>query len=425
MREYFAEILDSLRKNRLRTALTGFSIVWGILMFTVLLGLSNGLRNGILDQFGSQLINSGEVSAGYTSESFNGYSKYTQVVMTEKDMDMLRHDFSAYIDNITAISYSISSDTIRVGKFQTIAGINASMPEYLKISGEKIRYGRNLNSTDEREGRKNVVIDNMTAKSLFPDSNPVGEYIDIKGIPFRIVGVINERSEQWWSSPRIYIPLSTGGRMFNSNKLPIHTIFYTFRDGITPDNIIEFEQKAKARLLALHGLSPHDRSAFWLNNVQENMKELNKVISILNIFIWIIGCGTLAAGVIGISNIMIVIVKERTTEIGIRKSIGASPGSIVRMILFEAITITALFGYIGMFIGVAVMEAASKYITLKSMEAFEDLQKGMSMIKDPTLDMSIILSATIILIVAGLLAGYIPAKRAARIKTIDALRGEK
>lgn len=424
MKEYLAEILDSLRKNRLRTFLTGFAIVWGILMFTVLLGLSNGLRNGILQSFGSQLINSGSIEGGYTSENYGGFSRYRQVMMDERDLRMLETEFGDYIENLTVYSFGIHRDTLFNGQHSAIVLVNATMPEYLRISGKKTVAGRGLNRIDEEEGRKHIILDYAVARNLFPDTDPVGSHLELGGVSFQVVGVLEKPKERWSGNPKVYIPLSTAGRLFNQNRPPISTVYYTFRDGIGTEEITAFEQAAKKRLLELHGYSPDERWAFWIQNIFSMRKELDKVISILNLFIWIIGCGTLAAGVIGVSNIMIVIVKERTTEIGIRKSIGATPGSVVRMILFEALTITTLFGYLGMFLGVAVMEAAGDFITRKSAETMKIT--GMeSLIQDPTLELSIILSATIILIVSGLLAGYLPARRAARIKTIDALRGIK
>lgn len=418
MRELFAEIFESLSKNKLRTALTGFSVAWGIFMLVVLLGSGNGLKNGMLANFGTQMINSGRIYAGYTTISVNGFNRYRPVRMENEDIDMIKEEFSDYVKHISAANW-FSSVTAKEGDMTITTSINGITPDYTKMLGYEILHGRDINPLDIRKKRKVTVVDQNMVRILFKGENPVGRTLMLDNIPFKIVGVTDTGYNGSW--PDVHIPLSTGQLIYSKGDEKISTATFVFNDNIKEKDVAVFEQALRARLNRKYGFSQHDMSTFYIYNNMEDYKSVMTVFLGLNMFIWIIGIGTLMAGVVGVANIMLVTVRERTSEIGIRKALGASPRSVVMMIIAEAIVITGLFGYTGMCAGVGVMEAVNSYLLSHPAETggeFSDVQ----MFQNPTLDITIVLSATAVLIIAGIIAGYMPARRAAEVKTIDALR---
>lgn len=240
-------------------------------------------------------------------------------------------------------------------------------------------------------------------------------------IPYKVVGVLKTDKFSTW--PRIYIPLSTGQTIYSKGDEKLTEATFVFQDDVKEEQIPVFEQALRTRMSKKYGFSPDDMSVFYVWNNMEGYKSVMTVFRALTIFIWMIGIGTLMAGIVGVANIMLVTVRERTFEIGIRKALGASPRSVVMMILAEAVVITALFGYVGMCAGVGVMEGVNQYLISSVEEADPgDIFSSISFFQDPTLDLSIVVSATAVLVVAGVIAGYIPARRAAKVKTIDALR---
>ena len=421
MRELLSEIFESLRQNRLRTMLTGFSVAWGIFMLVVLLGSGNGLKNGLMANFGSQMINSGSIYGGYTTISYGGFNMYRQVYLRNEDLDIILSEFGDYVKDISAQSW-YSSVTARYGDMTITAGVDGVTPELASMLGEAMLYGRYVNALDMKARRKVAVVDENIVKVLFKGNNPVGETLMMNNVPYKIIGVLKTDKFSTW--PSICIPLSTGQLIYSKGDEKLSEATFVFHDDITEDDVPHFEQALRARMSAKYGFSPDDMSVFYIWNNMESYKSVMTVFRALTIFIWMIGIGTLLAGIVGVANIMLVTVRERTFEIGIRKALGASPRSVVGMILAEAIVITALFGYIGMCAGVGVMEGVNQYLISSSAEASDSdsIFSSISIFQNPTLDLSIVISATAVLVIAGVIAGYIPARRAARVKTIDALR---
>ena len=420
MRELLGEIFESLKQNRLRTVLTGFSVAWGIFMLVVLLGSGNGLKNGLMSNFGSQMINSGSIYGGYTTISYGGFNLYRQVYMRNEDLDIIMDEFGDYVKDISAISW-YNSNTARYGEMTITAGIDGVTPELGPMLGEEVLNGRYINSIDMQLRRKTAVVDENIVKVLFKEKNPVGETLMMGNIPYKVVGVLKTDKFSTW--PRIYIPLSTGQTIYSKGDEKLTEATFVFQDDVKEEQIPVFEQALRTRMSKKYGFSPDDMSVFYVWNNMEGYKSVMTVFRALTIFIWMIGIGTLMAGIVGVANIMLVTVRERTFEIGIRKALGASPRSVVMMILAEAVVITALFGYVGMCAGVGVMEGVNQYLISSVEEADPgDIFSSISFFQDPTLDLSIVVSATAVLVVAGVIAGYIPARRAAKVKTIDALR---
>jgi len=420
MRELLGEIFESLKQNRLRTVLTGFSVAWGIFMLVVLLGSGNGLKNGLMSNFGSQMINSGSIYGGYTTISYGGFNLYRQVYMRNEDLDIIMDEFGDYVKDISAISW-YNSNTARYGEMTITAGIDGVTPELGPMLGEEVLNGRYINSIDMQLRRKTAVVDENIEKVLFKGKNPVGETLMMGNIPYKVVGVLKTDKFSTW--PRIYIPLSTGQTIYSKGDEKLTEATFVFQDDVKEEQIPVFEQALRTRMSKKYGFSPDDMSVFYVWNNMEGYKSVMTVFRALTIFIWMIGIGTLMAGIVGVANIMLVTVRERTFEIGIRKALGASPRSVVMMILAEAVVITALFGYVGMCAGVGVMEGVNQYLISSVEEADPgDIFSSISFFQDPTLDLSIVVSATAVLVVAGVIAGYIPARRAAKVKTIDALR---
>ena len=421
MRELLSEIFESLRQNRLRTMLTGFSVAWGIFMLVVLLGSGNGLKNGLMANFGSQMINSGSIYGGYTTISYGGFNMYRQVYLRNEDLDIILSEFGDYVKDISAQSW-YSSVTARYGDMTITAGVDGVTPELASMLGEAMLYGRYVNALDMKARRKVAVVDENIVKVLFRGNNPVGETLMMNNVPYKIIGVLKTDKFSTW--PSICIPLSTGQLIYSKGDEKLSEATFVFHDDITEDDVPHFEQALRARMSAKYGFSPDDMSVFYIWNNMESYKSVMTVFRALTIFIWMIGIGTLLAGIVGVANIMLVTVRERTFEIGIRKALGASPRSVVGMILAEAIVITALFGYIGMCAGVGIMEGVNQYLVSSSAGASDSdsIFSSISIFQNPTLDLSIVISATAVLVIAGVIAGYIPARRAARVKTIDALR---
>ena len=420
MRELLGEIFESLKQNRLRTVLTGFSVAWGIFMLVVLLGSGNGLKNGLMSNFGSQMINSGSIYGGYTTISYGGFNLYRQVYMRNEDLNIIMDEFGDYVKDISAISW-YNSNTARYGEMTITAGIDGVTPELGPMLGEEVLNGRYINSIDMQLRRKTAVVDENIVKVLFKGKNPVGETLMMGNIPYKVVGVLKTDKFSTW--PRIYIPLSTGQTIYSKGDEKLTEATFVFQDDVKEEQIPVFEQALRTRMSKKYGFSPDDMSVFYVWNNMEGYKSVMTVFRALTIFIWMIGIGTLMAGIVGVANIMLVTVRERTFEIGIRKALGASPRSVVMMILAEVVVITALFGYVGMCAGVGVMEGVNQYLISSVEEADPgDIFSSISFFQDPTLDLSIVVSATAVLVVAGVIAGYIPARRAAKVKTIDALR---
>ena len=419
MRELLLEIWTSVRHNKLRTFLTGFSVAWGIFMLVILLGSGNGLKNGVLANFDDYATNSIDLGGGQTSKPWMGYEKGRRIRMRNSDLEILRREFPE-VEEVAANSW-FSGHKATYGREFTQVWLHGSLPKVQQIEGIKLSAGRFINEADVKNYRKVIVIDEPMRRILFKGADPVGKQIKVGGLVFTVIGI--EKGDAQRNNSSCHIPLTTGQLMYKGNDPIVNNAIITVRGIDTDEQMEDFEKRLISRLAAEHHFAPDDRSAIWIDNTLERYKNMMVVFGGINLFVWIIGLGMLLAGIVGVSNIMLVTVTERTAEFGIRKALGAKPSSIIRLILTESVLITAAFGYLGMVLGVAVMEAGNYLLNRMPSQQAEG---GMNPVfLDPTLDLGVAVSATVVLVVAGLIAGYIPAYRAAQLKTIDALRYNK
>ncbi len=417
MRELLLEIWTSMRRNKLRTFLTGFSVAWGIFMLVILLGSGNGLKNGVLSNFGNYAVNSINLYGGRTSKAYKGYQKGRRIRMRNSDLEILRREFPE-IDQVAANAWYNTQTVTYNGEF-TSAFPCGSLPNTAAIEGIKLSAGRFIDEIDIAQRRKTMVIDEPMRRVLFKGADPLGKQIELGGSMFTVIGI--QQGDAQRNSSVCYIPLTTGQLVFKANDPEVNNIIITVQGIKTDETMANFEKRLLRRLAAEHRFAPDDKSAIWIDNTMEQYKNIMVVFAGINLFVWIIGLGTLLAGIVGVSNIMLVTITERTAEFGIRKALGAKPVRIIRLILTESVCITAAFGYMGLVSGVAIMEIVNRYLVTPQQTADGTL----SIFLDPTLDLGVAVSATIVLVAAGLIAGYVPARRAARLKTIDALRYNK
>jgi len=408
------EILNTIRKNKLRTFLTGFSIAWGIFMLMILLGSGNGLKNGVTENFASESKNVISLWPGRTSIATEGLQKGRRIRFDDQDVNMLENQF----DNISTISPAVWKYARLSYKNDHVSyELNGVMPYYNILQSISIGkgQGRFINEIDQQEKRKVIVLEKSIVETLFKHENPIGKYVNADNIPFQVIGVY-ERSNPWRNA-ETYIPFSTAQMLYN---LPnYYELSFEAKGLNTLEENMEYEKQLRSRFARLHSYDPKDNRALWIWNRMEQYLETMQIFGGINLFIWIIGIGTLIAGIVGVSNIMLISVKERTREFGIRKAIGATPFSILRLVVMESILITTLFGYIGLVGGVAVTETINYFMQQNAAGS-----GGMVIFKNPTVDMGIAVSATVVLIIFGVLAGYFPARKAVKIKPIEALRFE-
>lgn len=412
------EILATIKKNKMRTFLTGFSVAWGIFMLMILLGSGNGLSNGVSENFMRNAINAMWLWSGETSIPYQGMKEGRQIRFTNADYEIIK-DLPG-IEN-TSGRYYINGNTFSYGsEYGSYTAITCH-PDLMNVESIEIVEGRFVNEIDIKQSRKSVVLGKDIYDALFKDKEAIGEYVRVNNIPFKVVGICKESGGT--RHRNAYIPVTTGQKVFNgSNRL--HNFALTI-DAKTLEESQAMETKVRETLARKHKFDATDRSAMGSYNKLEDVIETMKIFQAINIFIWIIGIGTLIAGVVGVSNIMLIIVKERTKEIGIRKAIGASPRSVIGLILLESVLITTIAGYIGLVLGAGLMEGINFIVEQQyAASAATNSGNGETLFRNPTVDLNVAMMATLLLIIAGTVAGYIPAKRAARIKPIEALRDE-
>ncbi len=410
----WAEIFSTIRKNKLRTFLTGFSISWGIFMFCILLCAGNGLRNGMVSGFGSRSVNSVQYWGRSTSKPYKGLRDNRPIKLDSKDVDLIRNQVPE-ADEITPMIFTDVATSYQINS--TNCSFNGVSPEYQKINGIKIidSQGRFINAIDIKEKRKVAVVNKRIREVLFNDEDPVGKMFIAGGLGYTVIGVFEEQS--WGNDQKAYIPFSTAQMLYNGGW-GIHDISFTVKNLTTEEENEAFEQDFRKKLSILHIYDPEDKRAIGIWNQLQNYLQFVGIFNGISAFIWIIGVGTLIAGIIGISNIMLITVRERTREIGIRKALGAKPSSILGNIIMESIFITSLFGYFGMFLGVGLGEIVSTILASPGMEEISQA------IKDPTIDVKVAFMAMIVLIISGLLAGYFPALKAVKISAVEAMKAE-
>jgi putative ABC transport system permease protein len=409
------EIFATIKKNKMRTFLTGFSVAWGIFMLMILLGSGNGLSNGVASNFMTEAVNAMWIWNGKTSIAHEGMKTGRNIQFHNEDQDLVQKVPGV---GVTSGRFYLGNTRYSYGKESGDYSTVTCHPQLLEVENLKIEKGRFINQIDIQQNRKVIVLGADIKTALFKDAEAIGEYVNINRIPFKVVGVCLEPGSS--KSRNAYMPLSTAQMIFNgSNRL--NNLALTI-NAHTLEESKAIEEQIRNVLAKQHKFDPKDESAIGLNNKLENYIQTMKIFQAINIFIWIIGIGTLIAGIVGVSNIMLIVVKERTKEIGIRKAIGASPSSVIGLILLESIMITTIAGYVGLVLGTGLMELINYAMVQSATPAAAD--QGDTLFLNPTVDFGIAVSATLLLIVAGAIAGYIPAKRAASIKPIVALRDE-
>jgi putative ABC transport system permease protein len=401
------EIYSTIRKNKLRTFLTGFSVAWGIFMLIILLGSGYGLENGVRKEFEGDAENTLWVNQGVTSVAYKGYKPGRFIQFTNADYDQTKNveDVEYISGRFTIWENNTLSYKNEYGSFD----IFCSHPGYGKVENLEPIKGRFLNDIDVEEFRKVTAIGKLVDDALFKGEDPLGKYIKVAGIPFKVVGVFDDPGGDRDLS-RIYIPISTAQMVYNrGNRLG--TMSMTVGDA-SMERSEEMVEEIRNDLAKRHHFDPADQRAVFIWNNVENYTRFMRLFANIRLFIWVIGIGTIIAGIVGVSNIMMIVVKERTKEIGIRKSMGATPTSIIGLVLQESIIITAFAGYVGLVLGVGLLELISN--NLPSTDYFAN----------PEINISVAIGATLILILAGAIAGFVPARKAAAVKPVIALRDE-
>ncbi|MCB0787573.1 MAG: ABC transporter permease, partial [Flavobacteriales bacterium] len=403
---------DTIGKNKLRTVLTGFSVFWGIFMLIILLGAGRGLRNGFEYDFKNTAINSISIWGGETSIPYKGLPSNREIQLTMQDLEALRN-------GVPGVQYLSGEYRLWRGRSQLNYGknygnftIKGIQPEYQMLESQVITQGRFINEVDQKEARKVIVIAQDAKEALFKEEEALDQWVQVNGIPFEVVGMYAFESggRGQNESSAVFIPLSAAQRVFNAQNL-VDRIVFSFSENTLVGSKMA-EERAVNILSRRHSFDPSDERALWLNNNVENASTFNKVFAGISGFLWIIGIGTIIAGIVGVSNIMLIVVKERTREIGVRKALGATPANVIGQVLLEAIFVTSVAGYMGLVCGVGLLEWIGGKIP------------GSEMFRDPEVDLSIAVYATLVLVAAGTFAGLIPARRAAAIRPIEALRDE-
>lgn len=420
MRDILTEIWATAQHNKLRTTLTGFAVAWGIFMLIFLLGAGNGLINATQKSSNRYLNTSMVIFGGQTSKAHKGLKEGRRIELNDRDMEITEERFSDNVEEVGA-ELDHGNTTMSHGKEYTAANISGVYPNDYIINKRDMIYGRFINKMDIRDRRKSIVISDDMAKELSPTGNVadmLGEIVRIEDLAFRIVGIYQVDKSMMGTDA--FIPFTTYRTIYNVGDKTGNIVF-SFKGLETEQQNEAFEQRYRANLNGNHGAAPDDEEAVWIWNRFTQALQMNTGMGMLRTALWIVGIFTLLSGIVGVSNIMLITVKERTHEFGIRKAIGATPWSILRLIIIESIIITTFFGYIGMVLGIAANEYMNA--TIGNMK----VDSGMfttTMFVNPTVGLDVCINATLLMVVAGTIAGLIPARKAARVRPIEALRAE-
>ena len=411
--DQWQEILQAIQANKVRTFATAFGVFWGILMLILLLGAGQGLQNGVQRNMLLDAINSIWVIPARTSMAYQGMPAGRQHPFLEEDLESVAENMEG-IDLMSPENQLVGEFDVKYGNRATSFPVFGADSEYFGIKvSQKIINGRSINPLDDAQRRKVCIIGEQAASVIFEEGvDPVGKYLQIKGVNFRIVGVFSFESSAMEQAQRIYIPFSTFQGIFNTSR-EVTLFAVTTAEGFSGTeleaDIIKFLKQRQA-------VHPDDNGAYFTHNQEEQHRNVSKLFLAIKIFIWLVGLGTLTAGIVGVSNVMIIIVRERTREIGVRKALGATPASVVGMILQESVFITTIAGYSGLVLGVLLLEGINTALVAMG----GDLQ----FFNRPQIDVRVALAALAILVGAGALAGLVPALKAARVKPAEALRNE-
>ena len=402
------EIFQSMGKNKLRTILSGFTITFAILLFTILLGMGNGLKNTFAGFFSRDAENAMFIQPNRTTKAYRGFQNGREIKFTNEDIDFVAKNYGDKIvslirRNRTHVDFSYKNERDDYELVAVDPGI-----QFLEMSTPF--KGRFINELDIKKKSKVIAIGRMVEQDLFPKGiSAVGKYIDVGGLAYKVVGVFTDPGGD--NEERLnYIPITTFQSIYGNNQ-DVHQINLLYNKKLSTEEAIAFGNRMVRDLKDRHDVAPNDQRAIRNTNRAEGIQATGQVSGALDMIVILISIGTLIAGIVGISNIMVYIVKERTKELGIRKALGATPKSIIMMIMFEALFITSIAGYIGLLIGTGVVKLMGPSL-------------AQYFISDPNVDTGIVIFATILLMISGMIAGYLPAKRAAKIKPIVALRDE-
>ena len=419
MRDIITEIWSTTKRNKLRTALTGFAVAWGIFMLIFLLGAGNGLINAVEQNSGRFLDNSMMIGGGQTSKAYQGLKEGRPIDLNDKDLHTTDSRFS---ENIIEMGAEISQGNVTVsnGENYVSSTLNGVYPNEAEINKMEMLYGRFINSFDNEKSRKVLVISDDHAKELQPRNiaSLIGKHVKLGDLSFQIIGIY--KNDQSGMNMDFYSPFTTVRTIYGRGDKADNIIF-SFKGLKTEQDNEAFEKRYRTRIIVNHSAAPDDENAIWIWNRFTQAMQMNTGLGIIRTALWIIGIFTLLSGIVGVSNIMLITVKERTREFGIRKAIGAKPRSILRLIIIESIIITTFFGYIGMVLGVAVNQYMD--VTSGNMQVDVGPFKA-AMFVNPTVGLDVCIEATVVMVLAGTIAGFIPARKAAHIRPIEALRAE-
>ncbi len=407
--EAWQELVDSISKNKLRTFLTGFSVAWGIFMFIILLGSGNGLMNGVTKAYSDDATNSLWFWSGNTSKEYAGFQVGRYVQWTNDDFELIKRKFPE-LPYGTA-RYNFWRAQIQYKKEASNYQTRGVHPDHQKLEKTIIQEGRYLNQTDLDENKKVIVIGKNIAHEIFKDENPVGKYVNLMKIPFQVIGVFYDEGNLGENS-KAFIPITTTQRVF-VGKDNIRAMIFSTGD-LSIAETTKVAKEVEMTLKNKYSIHPDDTRAVHVRDNNKEFAQISNIIVGIKSFVYILSILTILIGVVGVSSIMTVVVKERTREIGIRKAIGATPFSIVSSIMFESVIITAFAGYIGMLLGIGLLE----YINAEFPNGLHE------MVQNPSVRIGTVFNATLVLVLCGSIAGFIPAFRAAKIKPIEALREE-
>ena len=419
MIDIWQEIYSTIKRNKLRTFLTGFAVAWGIFMLIVLLGAGNGLIHAFEQSASERAMNSIKIFPGWTSKSYDGLKEGRRVQLDNKDVDATDHYFP---DHVIKAGATVWQGSINLSFGQEYVSLNLSgvYPNHTEVEVVKLFKGRFINEIDIKERRKVIVLHKKTAEILFDKTHtePIGQFVNAGNVVYQVVGLYNDKGDSGDSDA--YIPFTTLQTIYNKGD-KLNNLVMTTKNLETIEANEAFEAHYRKVLGANHRFDPTDHSAIWIWNRFTNYLQQQQGSNMLRIAIWVIGIFTLLSGIVGVSNIMLITVKERTREFGIRKALGAKPISILWLIIVESVTITTIFGYIGMVAGIGVTEWMNNAFGNQTMDT------GMwteTVFLNPTVDIRIAIQATLTLIIAGTLAGLFPARKAVSIRPIEALRAD-
>ena len=412
-RDTWQEIFATMRKNKLRTLLTALGVFWGIFMLVFLLGMGKGLENGVMRDLGSRATNVMYVWSQTTTKPYDGYAPGRRIRLKQADLDALRDELPE-IENLAPRAH-IGSQPITYKDIQESFEVKGEETDMPKVDALVVHEGRYINEADLKDGRKVAVIGYQVDKVLFGEESSIGKHLRIRGVDFKVIGIFGPETLKPWNqsdTETVVIPITTMTQAFGTQG----DVDY-FACMVKPEfKVAEIEDKVEDILKARHHVHPDDPEAIGSFNLQKNFEQMQGLFLGISLFMWFVGIGTLFAGIVGVSNIMLIIVKERTKEIGIRKALGATPQSIVSMILTESVFITALSGYLGLAIGSLIIGGLSYLMYANDIDAQN--------FYNPEVNIWVGVFAMSVLVIAGFIAGFVPARQAAKVNPVIALKDE-